>query len=40
LEDEAGNSIGRPFEVDLNRPQPAQTASAFVQIEFNVRERP
>ena len=40
LEDEAGNSIGRPFEVDLNRPQPALTASAFVQIEFNVRERP
>jgi hypothetical protein len=40
LEDPAGNSIGRPFEVDLNRSQPAQKAAAAVQIEFNVRERP
>ncbi len=40
LEDAAGNSIGRPFEVDLNRSQPAQKAAAAVQIEFNVRERP
>jgi hypothetical protein len=40
LEDAAGNSIGRPFEVDLNRSQPAKRAAAAVQIEFHVRERP
>jgi hypothetical protein len=40
LEDRAGNSIGRPFEVDLNRSQPAKPEPAFVEIEFNVRERP
>jgi|HubBroStandDraft_6_1064221.scaffolds.fasta_scaffold25623_2 hypothetical protein len=40
LEDRAGNSIARPFEVDLNRSQPSQPAPALVQIEFEVRERP
>ena len=40
LEDRAGNSIRLPFEVDLNRPQPAKPSSAVVQIEFTVRGRP
>ena len=40
LEDRAGNSIRLPFEVDLNRPQPARPSSAVVQIEFTVRGRP
>jgi hypothetical protein len=40
LEDRAGNSIRLPFEVDLNRPQPARPSSAVVQIEFSVRGRP
>jgi hypothetical protein len=40
LEDRAGNSIRLPFEVDLNRPQPARPTSAVVQIEFTVRARP
>ncbi len=35
-----GNSIRLPFEVDLNRPQPARPSSAVVQIEFTVRGRP
>ena len=39
LEDRAGNSIGRPFEVDLNRSQPARPAPAVVEIEFEVRNK-
>jgi hypothetical protein len=40
LEDRAGNSIRLPFEVDLNRTQPARPSSAVVHIEFTVRGRP
>jgi hypothetical protein len=40
LEDRAGNSVGRPFEVDLNRSQPTQSAPAVMNIEFDVRKRP
>ncbi len=39
LEDRAGNSIARPFEVDLNRSQPARPAPAVIEIEFDVRNR-
>jgi len=39
LEDRAGNSIGRPFEVDLNRSQPTRPAPPVVEIEFEVRNR-
>jgi hypothetical protein len=40
LEDPAGNSIGRPFEVDLKRSPPLPPAPPVVQIEFDVRGRP
>jgi hypothetical protein len=36
LEDTAGNSIGRPFEVDLNKP-PAATVPATIELPFEVR---
>jgi hypothetical protein len=39
LEDRAGNNIARPFEVDLNRPQPTTAVPAFIQLEFIVRDR-
>jgi hypothetical protein len=38
LEDVAGNSVGRPFEVDLNRA-PAPTPPAVVKIPFDVAAR-
>lgn len=37
LEDSAGNSIGQPFEVDLN--QPSKAAPASVEIPFEVGKR-
>ena len=37
LEDSAGNNVGRPFEVDLNRAPAAPNVSADVRIEFQVR---
>jgi hypothetical protein len=40
LEDPAGNSIGRPFEVDLKRSPHLPPTSAVVRIPFFVRERP
>ena len=39
LEDPAGNSIGRPFEIDLKRSPPPSPAPAVIRIEFVVRER-
>jgi hypothetical protein len=39
LEDPAGNSIGRPFEVDLKRSPAPSPAPAVVRLEFDVRER-
>jgi hypothetical protein len=37
LEDSAGNNVGRPFEVDLNRAPAAPNVSADVRLEFQVR---
>ncbi len=37
LEDPAGNNLGRPFEVDLNRTPTTPIAPAAVRIEFEVR---
>jgi hypothetical protein len=39
LEDCAGNSIGRPFEVDLNRSPPVAPAPPVIEIEFEVRNK-
>jgi hypothetical protein len=36
LEDPAGNSIGRPFEVDLKRSPPPSPTPAVVRLEFDV----
>ncbi|HET6325101.1 MAG TPA: hypothetical protein VFG04_10400 [Planctomycetaceae bacterium] len=38
LEDPSGNSIGRPFEVDLKRTPNRAAPPAVVRIEFEVRE--
>jgi hypothetical protein len=37
LEDPSGNSIGRPFEVDLKRPSALRPAAAIIRLEFEVR---
>lgn len=39
LEDPSGNSVGRPFEVDLKRTPNRAAPPAVVRIEFEVRER-
>lgn len=40
LEDLAGNSIGRPFEVDLRSKRPRKAAKKRVRIPFEVRGEP
>jgi hypothetical protein len=40
LEDPAGNSVGRPFEVDLKRSPNLPQGPAFIRIGFDLRERP
>jgi hypothetical protein len=39
LEDPAGNSIGRPFEVDQSRPISAHVSSEAASLSFRVRAR-
>jgi len=40
LEDPAGNSIGRPFEVDLKQSPPSSPTPAVARLEFEVRTLP
>jgi hypothetical protein len=40
LEDLAGNSIGRPFEVDETRPAPRKDKAETVAVPFEVRPNP